>query len=140
MHDTEQNGSSFDTYITLEEALALAPERFVNSHQVLFWIRDTLVRDTPFRYEDIYQLVRDLDELAPGGFEWSGHTLRKTLSWFKRSGHIKVMDDYHKDPSQHVYIWTLYYQRRLDHIRSRKKHTGDRAHKAWRSALSGEKL
>jgi len=109
------------TYVTLERALERAPRHFVNSHQVLFWMRDELIRDTPFCYSDVYGLMVELDEIRPGRFDFSPHTLRKVLSWFKRVGHITPLDTEHSDPSRHVYMWTSYYTRRVGWVRSRRR-------------------
>jgi hypothetical protein len=108
------------TYVTPEKALERAPEHFVNSHQVLFWMRDEMIRDTPFCYSDVYDLMVELSELDPQRFDFSPDTLRKVLSWFKRVGHIRALDTEHSDPSRHVYMWSSYYDRRLRWVRSQR--------------------
>lgn len=99
-------------HIEYETAVELAPEHFANIHQVLLWVRDVLIRDTPFRYQDVYEVLSELSSLdVEGRFKYNQNTTRKVLSWFKRQGRLVVLDDFHSRPSEYVYMWYSYYHR-----------------------------
>jgi len=104
---------SFPTHQPLEDALVHAPRSFCNVNQMLFWMRDELIRDTPFRYADVYNLVEKLEDLDPVRFKYHHRTVCTMLSWFKNVGLLHVLDDYERDPAQHLYMWSSYYKRRL---------------------------
>jgi hypothetical protein len=124
--------SRFPVSTPYAEALKHAPKHLVNTNQILLWVRDTFMRDTPFSYRDVYEVFQELESYDPGRFTYTRENLRQVLSWFKRSGQIYTLDDHHTLPEDYVYLWTAYYKR---HTRERRdpcpKRTLD-----WVSTLS----
>lgn len=107
----------FPTIVPYEQGLRDSGEpTFPNAHAYLLWIRDTYIRDTPFRYRDVQEIHEELQDLRPGRYYYQWQSLQKIMRWWRQRGIIKVLDQRDAHPRDHTLMWTAYYKRRMEDV------------------------
>lgn len=97
--NTARTLSGFPLYIPLGDA-AKKLIQVKGSKEYTKRLLDLLVRDTPFRVQDIREIQEELLDLIPS---YAPNTITRRLYDLRQSGEVQVIDDQSSRAQDHVY-------------------------------------